>query len=51
MEELARRFRRKGKTKNGCHENGSRIDPRGNIVINRVEGVEEGVVPIDVSLN
>ena len=38
-----RRLRCKGEENEGRHEDGSRIDPRGDVVINRVEGVEEGV--------
>ena len=44
LEEEVRRLRCKGR-----HEDGSRIDLRGNVVINGVEGVEEGVAPIDPS--
>ena len=49
MEEEARRLRCKGEEDEGRHEDGLRIDPRGEVVINGVEGVEEGVAPIDPS--
>ena len=45
------RIRRKSEEDEGRHEDGLRIDPIYDIVINRVEGVEEGVAPIDPSLN
>ena len=34
----------------GCHKYGPRIYLRGDVVISRVEGFEEGVSPIDPSL-
>ena len=37
----------KGKEYKGGHEYESSIDPRGDVVINGVEGVEEGLSPID----
>ena len=40
----------KGKKEKESHKYRSRIHPRGDIGINRVEGVEQGVVPIDPSL-
>ena len=40
----------KGEEEEGRHKDGSRIDPIGDIVINGVEGVEEGVAKIDPSL-
>ena len=49
MEEEVRRLRCKGEEDEGRHEDGLRIDPRGDVVINRVEGVEEVVAPIDPS--
>ena len=50
LEEEVRRFRCKGEENRGRHEDGSRIDLRGEVFINGVEGVEEGVAPIDPSL-
>ena len=47
MEEEIHRLRYKGKEDEGIHEYGSRIDPRGDVVTSRVEGVEEGVETID----
>ena len=44
------RLRCKGKEDNGNHEDGLKIDLRGNVVINGVKGFEEGVEPIDMSL-
>ena len=44
-----RRIRCKGKEDEGHHEDGTSIGLRGDIVINGVEGVEEGVAPIDPS--
>ena len=49
LEEEVRRLRFKGEEDKGHHEDGSRIDLRGDVVINWVEGVEEGVAPIDLS--
>ena len=49
MEDEVHRLRCKVKEDEGCHEDGSRIDPRGDVVINGIEGVEEGVAPIDPS--
>ena len=49
LEEEVHRIRCKGEEDEGRHEDGSRIDPRGDVVINGVEGVEEGVAPIDPS--
>ena len=43
------RLRCKGEEDKSRHEDGSRIDLKGDIVINGVEGVEEGLVPIDPS--
>ena len=43
------RLRCKGEEDKGRHKDGSRIDMRGDVVINGVEGVEEGVAPIDPS--
>ena len=40
-------LRRKGEEDEGRYEDGPRIDPGGDVVINRVKGVEEGVAPID----
>ena len=37
MEEEVRRLRCKGKEDEGHHKDGSRIDPRGNVVINGVD--------------
>ena len=45
-----RRLRCKGKYNKGSHEDGSRIYLRGEVFIIGVEGVEEGVAPIDPSL-
>ena len=44
------RLRCKGKEEEGRHEDGSSIDPRGDVVVNGVNGVEEVVVPIYPSL-
>ena len=44
------RLRYKGEGGEGRHKDGSRIDPRGGVVINEVKGVEEGVAPNDPSL-
>ena len=49
LEEEVCMVRCKGEEEEGRHEYGSRIDPRGDVVINGVEGVEEGVAPIDPS--
>ena len=43
------RLRCKGEKYEGRHKDGLRIDLRGEVVINRVEVVEEGVAPIDPS--
>ena len=40
LEEEVNRLRRKGKVDKGNHEDGSRIDMRGEVVINGVKGVE-----------
>ena len=45
------RLKCKGEEDEGRHEDGSRIDPRGDVVINGVDGVKEGVAPIDPSSN
>ena len=50
LEEEVRRLRCKGKEDKGRQKDGSRIDLRGDVVINGVKGVEEGVAPIDPSL-
>ena len=42
-----RRLRCKGEKEEGHHEDGYRIYLRGDVVINGVEGFEEGVAPID----
>ena len=42
-----RRLRCKGEEDEGRHEDGPRIDPRGDVVVNMLEGVKEGVAPID----
>ena len=47
MEEELRRIRCKVKDYEGRHEDGSRIDPRGDVVINGAKGVEKGLAPID----
>ena len=44
-----RRLRCKGEEDKGSHEDGSRIDPRGEVVINGVKEVEEGLASIDPS--
>ena len=46
LEEEVHRLRCKGKEDKGCHGDGPRIDMRGDIFINWVEGVELGVAPI-----
>ena len=51
MEEEVHRLRYKGEEEKGCHKDMSRIDPRADVFVNRVEGVEEGVAPIDPSLD
>ena len=48
LEEEVRRLRCKGEEDEGRNENGSRIDLRGDVVINGVEGAEEGLEPIDM---
>ena len=45
-----RRLMREGEEYKGCHEDWLKIDLRGDVVINRVEVVEEVVAPIDLSL-
>ena len=50
MEEGVCRLSCKGEEDKGGHKDGYRIDPRGDIVINGVKVVEEGVAPIDPSL-
>ena len=50
LEEEVHRIRCKGEEDEGRHEDGSRIGMRGDVVINRVERVEEGAAPIDPSL-
>ena len=50
LEEEVCMVRCKGEEEEGRHEYGSRIDPRSDVVINGVEGVDEGVEPIDLSL-
>ena len=47
LEEEVRRLRCKGEEDEGRHEDGPRIDPRGDVVVNMLEGVKEGVAPID----
>ena len=47
MEEEVRRLRCKSEEDKGRHEDGSRIDPRGDVVINGAKGVEKGLAPID----
>ena len=49
LEEEVRRLRCKSEEDEGRHEDGSRIDPRGDVIINRVEGFEDGVEQIDPS--
>ena len=51
MEKEVCRLRCKGKEDERRNKDGIRIDLRGDIVINGVEGVEEGVAPIDLYLN
>ena len=47
-ERRARRIGCEGEEDEGRHEDGSRTDPRGDVVVNGVEGAEEGgVAPID----
>ena len=43
------RRRHEGEEEEEGQEDQSRIDQRGDVVINGVEGVEEGVAPIDPS--
>ena len=50
LDEEVRMLRCKGEEDRGSHEDGSRIDMRGDVFINRVEGVEDKVAPIDPSL-
>ena len=47
LEEEVHRLRCKGKEENRRKEDGFRIYLRGDIVINGVKVVEEGVAPID----
>ena len=47
LEKEVCRLRCKGKEDERRNEDGLRIDMRGDVVINGVEGVEEGVAPID----
>ena len=49
MEEEVCRLRCKGEEDEGRHEDGSMIDPKGDVFINGVEVVEKGVAPIDPS--
>ena len=49
LEEGVHRLRCKGEADMGSHKDGSRIDLRGDFVINGVEGVEERVARIDPS--
>ena len=49
LEDEVHRIRCKSKEGEGNHEDGSSIDPRGGVVINRVEVSEEQVAPIDQS--
>ena len=49
LEEEVCMIRCKGEEDEGRHEDRSRIYPRGDVVINGVKGVEEGVSPIDPS--
>ena len=46
-----RKLRCKGKEDEGRHKYGSRINLRGDVIINRAEGVEEVVAPINPSLD
>ena len=47
LEEEVRRLRCKSEEEERSHEDGSRIDPRGDVFINWFKGVEEGVALID----
>ena len=49
LDKEVRMLRCKGEEKKGCHKDGSRIDMRDDVVINGVEGVEDGVALIDPS--
>ena len=49
LEEEVHRIRCKHEEDKGSHKYGPRIDMRCDVVIKRVEGVEEGVAPIDPS--
>ena len=49
LEEEMHRLRWKGEEDKGRHEDGPRIYLRGDVVINGVKGVYEGVAPIDPS--
>ena len=49
LEEEVRKIRCKGEEDEGCHKDGSSIDPRGNVVINGFKGFVEGLAPIDPS--
>ena len=51
LEEEVHRLRCKGKEDEGRHNDGLRIDPRGDVVIHGVGGVDEGVAPTDLSSN
>ena len=48
MEEEVRRLRCKSEEEEERNKDGSRIAWIGDVVVNRVKGVEEGVAPIDV---
>ena len=47
LEKEVRRLRCEGEEDEGSHEDSSRIDPRGDIVVNKFKGADEGVAPID----
>ena len=47
MEEEVQSLRCKEGDNEGRHKDGLSIDMRGDVFINRVEGVKEGVSPID----
>ena len=51
LEEEVHRLRCKGEENKGHHKDGLMIYLRCDVVINGVEGVEEGVAPIDPSLD
>ena len=44
-----RRLRCKGEEDEGRREDGSRVYPRSDVVINQVKGFEEGVSPMNTS--